>query len=516
MYSKSFLDDLFSIQYLRCLLAFVAALILAIASPILGWAILVFVALVPLFLLIKSSVSYRKACLEAFVFFFSYNILTLHFLATIHPLNWLGLDTASSLLVAALAVLVPAFVQSLAMLPVVLVIRALYLKNFFDKSSCLSFIELCIIAIVWTALSHKFSLFLAHYAAAPINQISYSLVNLPWIANVASWIGASGLEIIIVLVNATFANIIMINANYVRKGLAAKFFIRKRARGDDTKKYQPLLLIPTLLLLCIAVSFNQLSSEQQLSYAIVQKELSTSYTRYAASADDLEKFTQDQLALTNTVNADFVLWAEASLPTTNQGFLHRAINNGDLSAQVLALGTYHKSKAGTHNSLLVVDQNAKKLSFYDKQNLVPFGEYTPGIDLMPDVLKQLARNTVGLGFTAGASEQETIQTSLGKLGSSICFELIFPELVRQQVESGAEFLVNINDLSWFKSPALSKMFTAVAKMRAIESQRDILLASNVGELQYISASGKISRAKEVLAGKLDLYQNKSLFTQYGW
>ena len=60
-----------------------------------------------------------------------------------------------------------------------------------------------------------------------------------------------------------------------------------------------------------------------------------------------------------------------------------------------------------------------------------------------------------------------------EFASSICFELLFPELIKEQINQGAKFIVNVNDLSWFSNHLINDLFLAVAKIKSLRAQKRI-------------------------------------------
>ena len=74
---------------------------------------------------------------------------------------------------------------------------------------------------------------------------------------------------------------------------------------------------------------------------------------------------------------------------------------------------------------------------------------------------------------------------------SICYEIIFPDLVRQPVKNGAEYLVNITNDAWFGKSAASFQHISMAALRAVENRVPIVRAANTGISGFIDATGEI-------------------------
>jgi apolipoprotein N-acyltransferase len=132
-------------------------------------------------------------------------------------------------------------------------------------------------------------------------------------------------------------------------------------------------------------------------------------------------------------------------------------------------------------------------SFYDKEHLVPFGEYAPFGQDVP-ILSELLQ---GVGaFTPGTS---TSPLRAGRLamGMLICYESIFPELAQKRVETGANVLVNISNDAWFGRSAAPWQHLELAVLRAVEQQRFLLRATNTGVTALIDPRGRVSHKTEL-------------------
>ncbi len=102
---------------------------------------------------------------------------------------------------------------------------------------------------------------------------------------------------------------------------------------------------------------------------------------------------------------------------------------------------------------------------------------------------------------------------------TICYEAIFPELVRQAFADGAEFLVNITNDAWFGRTS-PYQHLAMAAVRAVENQAYIVRAANTGISAVIAPDGRIVRAsglftREVVAASVEPRRRTTFYTRYG-
>ena len=151
----------------------------------------------------------------------------------------------------------------------------------------------------------------------------------------------------------------------------------------------------------------------------------------------------------------------------------------------------------------------------DKIHLVPFGEYVP----LGEILKL---GSLGEGIGDFKSGKEIINLSLpqAKFGVLICFEIIFPDLCRQFVKQGANFLVTITNDAWFGRSSAPYQHLAIAAFRAVENRVYVARAANTGISGFIDPKGKIIKkgsifTEEAVNGVIHLSENKTFYTLYG-
>ena len=121
----------------------------------------------------------------------------------------------------------------------------------------------------------------------------------------------------------------------------------------------------------------------------------------------------------------------------------------------LLFGSPHRKKINDDkiyfNSAYLLSGTGKTLSRYDKIHLVPFGEFVP----FRTILFFIEKLVIMIGDFGRGTEATVMENAGNKVGISICYELIFPDLIRQSVKNGANFLVNITNDAWFGKSAAS-------------------------------------------------------------
>ena len=218
---------------------------------------------------------------------------------------------------------------------------------------------------------------------------------------------------------------------------------------------------------------------------------------------------------------DFILWPETSMPfylETNAPLATRLISFSRDFSVPLVLGAPGKSDkpdgTGFYNRMWMLTPDAAG-QFYDKQHLVPFGEYVPlGVSL--PFLEYILQ---GLDFIPGVS-RSPLKTGDLAIGGLICYEAIFSDLARQRVADGANILVNISNDAWFGATSAPVQHLHLTAMRAIEQGRYIARATNTGISAIITPRGKtVLRGSlfkpEALAGAMRLTTGLTVFHRIG-
>ena len=128
---------------------------------------------------------------------------------------------------------------------------------------------------------------------------------------------------------------------------------------------------------------------------------------------------------------------------------------------------------------------------YHKIRLVPFGEYVPvqsvitlGGRVTAKVVKQVADFTPGEEYSTGTVDGH-------KIGTFICYEAIFPDLVREFAAGGAELLVNITNDAWYGRTSAPYQHMAMAAFRAVENGKYLVRAANTGITAVVDPRGRI-------------------------
>lgn len=190
-------------------------------------------------------------------------------------------------------------------------------------------------------------------------------------------------------------------------------------------------------------------------------------------------------------DADVIIWPETAIPA----FLSEVKDFylDPLSALARDKGTdlvvsLPSNGSGTdyYNSVMTLGGQE---AVYHKHHLLPFGEYLPLQPLSGWVLDRLA---IPLGnFAAGAARQPLLKAGGYPFVTTICYEDAFGELVNRQVGQAA-YLVNVTNDAWFGDTSQPHQHMQMAQMRALETGRYLVRATNTGLTGFVMPNGKIS------------------------
>ena len=156
-----------------------------------------------------------------------------------------------------------------------------------------------------------------------------------------------------------------------------------------------------------------------------------------------------------------------------------------------ALAVKDDRVAGFYNRayLVNVKDQGEVDADYDKIELVPFGEYVPARAILGYFVNRVVQ---GFGDMLPGSAQTLFEVKGAKLGILICYESIFPDLTRREVDEGADVLMNITNDAWYGESSAPYQALAMAAMRSVETKVPMVRVANTGISGLIEPSGRIT------------------------
>jgi apolipoprotein N-acyltransferase len=153
-----------------------------------------------------------------------------------------------------------------------------------------------------------------------------------------------------------------------------------------------------------------------------------------------------------------------------------------------ALGV-EDNRLGFYNRAYLVSARGEVDGWYDKIQLVPFGEYVPLRKLLGGLVNRVV---VGFGDMFAGHEQTLFEMHGAKLAVLICYESVFPNLTRNAVNRGADILLNITNDAWYGKSSAPYQLLAMAAMRSVETKVPVVRVANTGISAVIQSDGAIT------------------------
>ena len=213
------------------------------------------------------------------------------------------------------------------------------------------------------------------------------------------------------------------------------------------------------------------------------------------------KLSQPSATVAGGSHPDLVLWPEQPAPIYYRldpamqaaaaqvvAQTHATFVFGETSFPLGANGLPDQSRP--RNSAQLIHADGAPGRRYDKIHLVPFGEYVP----LPEWIKNLAgigKLTSEVGDFIPGQHLVLFQDGNSRFATVICYESVFPNLVRDAVKDGAQWLVNISDDGWYGHSSAGWQGLAMARARAIENRRWLLRDTNDGITAVIDPYGRV-------------------------
>jgi apolipoprotein N-acyltransferase len=335
---------------------------------------------------------------------------------------------------------------------------------------------------------------------------------------------------------------------------------------DVAKRNRNIFALIGVLIIPIAVSQILLSlvtidkKTTSLNAVVLQPNVDPYSEKFAANASN-EVFADSLINLANrhiTNQTDLVIAPETALPLS---FLEDRLHTFEfgeklqeqvskwpqanllIGASTVKLFDSKQSVASTpipnekrwyesYNSAILLSKNHEP-QFAHKSKLVPGVELIPFSAYLP-FLSAIAIENGGTSGTLGVEKEPKVLDILMKdhdklnqksnqnigLAPIICYESIYGDFVRKQVQKGAQFVCVITNDGWWGDTPGYKQHFSFARLRAIETRRWVLRSANTGASGSIDPSGKVVKktsywTKEAFSQNVELRTDRTFYTTYG-
>lgn len=447
--------------------AMVSGFLLTTSFPDADFSFLAFFALIP-WLISMADLDLRQTFASGFIMGLVHYLTLIYWIVpTVHIYGGLHFILACSVLLLLCAYL--------ALYPAIFAVVA---KKTFRTSTFSPFWAACL----WTSLEYIRTHLLTGFPWGALGYSQHSNLMMIQIIDIS---GVLGLSFLIVLVNyCLFAAFKMMRSNRPQKAL--------------TNTLIPVLAVSAVMLYGkhkIEYFSHRIDQAPPARLGIVQGniEQDKKWTREFKETT-IEKYNHLSKSIFEQ-KPDLVIWPETALP------FYYGVDH-DLSERVnrtirdsktnFLIGSpafeRKKENIAYFNRVFMINRFSIATSVYDKNHLVPFGEYVP----FAEYLTFLGKITAQAGnFSAGEPLFEPLKYKDQSTGVLICFEILFPSISARFVQNGADILTTVTNDAWFGTTSAASQHFSIAVFRAVENRRSLARAANTGISGFINPVGQI-------------------------
>ncbi|MDO5536837.1 MAG: apolipoprotein N-acyltransferase [Desulfovibrionaceae bacterium] len=231
------------------------------------------------------------------------------------------------------------------------------------------------------------------------------------------------------------------------------------------------------------------------SYRTSTVEAYTGLSREAVEAARAQcRNEEEREALAAYLSRGLIMWPETAMPFDLPTSAHTMalMTLARESGMALLTGAPgqefdREGRRLIYNRVWLMNAAGYPAGSYDKEHLVPFGEYVPAFfrwDFLAGLLQEVGAYTEGT---------RTAPLRLGRLamGPLVCYEAVFPWLAQERVEKGANVLVDVSNDGWFKDTAAPWQHLALTGLRALEQNRWLVRCTNTGISAVYDSRGRL-------------------------
>lgn len=345
------------------------------------------------------------------------------------------------------------------------------------------------------------------FGGFPWVPLGNSQVTVLAVAQLASVLGVYGLSAFVALVNASIAHAMLTPGPSRVRTLAATAALLVGIGGWGAWR----------------VADGSLTRDgEPLRVGLVQ-----------GNIDQLDKWRPEEarriittyMAMTRDVvrqGAQYVLWPESSTPFTfeadpaTDGLLRDLAREVGVPVLFGSEQIVREDQTRLYNAAFLLGPDGRTAAVYRKIHLVPFGEYFPLQEWLTFAVPLVERL---IPFSAG---QSVVMLPVnGHLTSTaICYEVVYPSLVRAAVAGGSELLTTITNDAWYGRSSAPHQHFALASMRAIEQGRYLARAANTGISGVIDPYGRVVRRSAIfeqvgLVADVRLLTHRTVYSKLG-
>ena len=367
------------------------------------------------------------------------------------------------------------------------------------------FLSALILILYWTALFALFS-----FLQRPVKKMGDVVMNAATAG--ALWVLGEALLALVSLRMPWFlfrtgmsvsGNVYAIQpVSFLGVGIATFFVVVVNyfiAYSIALKRYKSLLIPAAIFIGYMLAGFvmlqsfsGQKSNLKPVKAAILTENIPPEMRWDDASGNALVQRLLSLAKASAQLQPEIAVWSESTVPWTyrpDDDFVKEilTISKGKNITQILGINSDYDSST-VYNSAYAILPNGTVTGRYDKRYLLGFIEQPVAGVIFPFL------STGGYVVAPGGSGKP-LQTPYGKAGILICNESTVSSAAADMVTNGAQFIVNMSNDGWFADTYIADQHFYNARLRAVETRKDVVVNSNDGITGLIKASGEIVSAK---------------------
>lgn len=458
---------------MNILLAFLSGILLALSFPKFGFYYLAWIALVPLFLTLGSKQKYWCALVFSLTFFG----IHLFWVNTLFRFGGWWICLAWILLV---------FYET------VFILLFIWLYSVFSckrKNKQLATAEIHSILPGKLTHSQSFQGNLKVWLIPILWVLMEFLRSIGVFGNTAGYVGCS---------QARFTMFIQIASVFTVYAISfvVVFFNAALAEMINSKKYYWIFGACLLGVLCLvygnyALLGAKVNGKSSIKFALIQPDLDQKDKMNFALIDNSFGL-YEQLSLQATLESpDVIVWPETAVfayLAQDSRYSQRIKELAKTTKAWFVIGTAYLENNKIYNSIVTLSPQGNIMSRYDKQHLMPFGEFLPFRALLFRVLKSVG--SYDSQYSVNSASSPLMIKHRSAVGS-ICFESTFPFLIKAKVKPETSFIINLTNDAWFLDSAALFQHLEQGIFRAVENRRYFIQASNNGISVLVDPFGRI-------------------------
>jgi len=367
------------------------------------------------------------------------------------------------------------------------------------------------LAALWTALDHLRSFAFTGFPWATLGYAQHqNLALMPLVA----WTGVYGLSFLSVLGGAAISRFFELPPPH--SDSTPRFRPSKRrwdawaalgvvvlAHALGMAASQPANDWPTVRIAVLQGNIDQglkWSPEWAAQTLAIYDELTRS-----AVAGGAEIVVWPETAVPGSPDADPALWERLSALAREEGAILVVGGVGIDGFDSVTREPTGLGEVRLYDSAFFFDATGSGRGRYDKTHLVPFGEYLPFRRILGHFIRAIATGSAGRDVSPGETPRSLLLPGVGEgtgesavtVGVPICYELLFPDLVRRFVADGAGVLLAITNDAWYGRTGAPYQFLVMTAMRSAEGRVWTARAANTGVSALIDERGQVRKRTRI-------------------